>query len=196
MIISETEREITLEKMEKSKLEREARGEERRLEHVAFMSLPVHVFTCKECGFEYNSRKEECPACRIAMRRGGTNKLIQLYPHLYGDKFPDDRCKYYMQTGGFETSEGWDDLLTRLSAKVDSYLKKNPIKDFMVHQVKSKFATLCYYTSHYNEGIRKLVKEAEKEACETCENCGSKENVTLTTEGWMTRLCEKCHKDK
>lgn len=97
------------------------------------------------------------------------NDLIKKYPKLYGDPDPEGERKHYMQDGGFECGDGWFKLLDKLSAKIQAYLKENPIEGFYVQQVKSKFGGLRYYTSVYNEDIMKLISQAESEAFDTYE---------------------------
>lgn len=71
--------------------------------------------------------------------------------------------------------------------------------DYVVHQVKEKYARLCYYceNSRYlgylrQELMDKAVSAAEAKAAKTCEDCG-KEGVLMTSNGsehgWMKTLC-------
>ncbi len=127
------------------------------------------------------------------------NKLIEIYPELYADPYPESDSKHSMQWGGFETNNGWYNLLDKLSKKISEHLKKNPIEGFYVQQVKEKFGGLRYYTSSYDEVIEKMITEAEHEADDTCEKCGSREDVKRRGGGWIVTWCNKCyqaHKDK
>lgn len=120
------------------------------------------------------------------------NELIKIYPELYADPYPESRSKHSMQWGGFETGNGWYDLLDKVSKKISDHLKENPIEGFHVQQVKEKFGGLRYYTSSYDDAIQELINDAEKEADETCERCGSKENVKTRGKGWIVTWCDKC----
>lgn len=127
------------------------------------------------------------------MRKSQCNLLIEEFPHLYKDKKPEEkRPRYYMQIGGFETSQGWYDLLRELSISITMYLETNPIEGFEVNQVKQKFGYLCYYVSKCDPIIRELIRNAGREASVTCEDCGSKDRVTIKGSPWISCLCDTC----
>jgi len=129
------------------------------------------------------------------MLKNKCNELIKKYPHLYADPNPESKePRYYMQIGGFETYDGWYDLLDKLSQKISDYLKENSIEGFYVHQVKSKFADLCYYPNTWKSPapILDMIREAEKEALNTCEFCGTQEGVKKRSGGWIVNSCTPC----
>jgi len=130
------------------------------------------------------------------MKKKECDNLIEKYPELYADPYPDNPRKYYMQLGGFECGDGWYDLLDKLSQKISDYIKKNPIEDFYVQQVKEKYGYLSYYYSGYNEDINEMINEAEEEACHTCEECGLKENIETKGRHWIQTLCSKCREEQ
>lgn len=89
---------------------------------------------------------------------------------------------------GFECGDGWFSLLWRLCEDIE---KLNPPEDFQVDQVKEKFGGLRFYIAFGNEEIFSLISKAEEDSYNTCEICGSTENVT--SEGsWITTFCKKC----
>lgn len=91
---------------------------------------------------------------------------------------------------GFECGEGWKDLLWCLCEDIE---KLGPHEEFCVHQVKEKFGGLRFYTSGCSNEIHDRVSQAEQESYNTCETCGSTEEVT--SEGsWVKTLCKKCRK--
>jgi hypothetical protein len=90
---------------------------------------------------------------------------------------------------GFECEEGWFDLIDKTCEKI---LATNPPEDFLMFQVKEKFATLRIYTNHSTMEIDNIIDEAERISSETCETCGAKGKIT--GEYWVKTLCEKCEK--
>ena len=119
------------------------------------------------------------------------NDLISLFPELYRDPYPESSGKYSMQLFGFECEDGWYDLLYSLSQKISEYLKQNPLEDFYVQQVKNKYGILSFYYSGYSEEIETRINEATKEAINTCERCGSKEDIKPHGK-WIMYLCSNC----
>lgn len=101
-----------------------------------------------------------------------TNKIIDRIPVNWGK---------YIGTG-----KGWDSIIIKLDeelAKIDP--------NYEVHQVKEKFGGLRYYCSlDAHPEASQRIREAEKEASVTCEDCGAL--GTLRTGGWMRTLCDKC----
>jgi hypothetical protein len=67
----------------------------------------------------------------------------------------------------------------------------------VVKQVKEKFGTLRFYfrceEDRYDE-LAALVYKAEAKCAQTCEMCGSTENVECKAgeSGWVKTLCAKC----
>ena len=59
-------------------------------------------------------------------------------------------------------------------------------------QVKEKFGGLRFYITGGSEEIHNLIDAAEDLSFETCEDCGTKENVTVNKVGWIATLCDKC----
>ena len=92
----------------------------------------------------------------------------------------------------FELGKGWYPVVLNAFEK---FLNKFPNGDanFRVVQVKSKFAGLRIYTSFYDDEIDKIIEDAEEEAKETCEFCGSKSEVSVTkVGGWYSTQCKLC----
>lgn len=91
---------------------------------------------------------------------------------------------------GFQCNSGWRDLLWRLCEDIE---KLGPGRNFHVLQVKEKFGGLRFYTSGTTEEVLHRIHLAEQESYQTCEDCGTKENVS-TSGGWLLTLCEECRK--
>ncbi len=61
----------------------------------------------------------------------------------------------------------------------------------IITDVKVKFAGLRIYAFAGKE-INEIIKRATKECDETCENCGSKNDVQLTKTSWVYNYCAEC----
>ena len=102
---------------------------------------------------------------------------------------------------GIETGEGWKPIAMKVINAIIEYNDNSP-EDSVIYidQVKEKFAGLRIYVTYDNvpqdvvDKIENLIKEAEIEASNTCEECGSKENIGMRVNGWYTVMCEDCAK--
>lgn len=121
--------------------------------------------------------------------------LFDDFPELYSQHklSPMKTCMCW----GVETGDGWYNLIYRLSSDLVAISK-----DIRATQVKEKFGSLRFYwvadgklpDRKYIQ-INNRINQAEDESCETCEECGSKDNVTQT-DGWIYTLCDKCLAEK
>jgi len=99
---------------------------------------------------------------------------------------------------GCQCADGWAEIiLTALKdvAKVDSN------KVMRIGQIKEKFGGLRLYMDYPHDGgdmlydvVNKITSQAEHDSYSICENCGSKDNVTQSTKGWIRTLCKICRK--
>lgn len=113
-------------------------------------------------------------------------KLIERFPvffvDMYGD--PTKTCMHWGCTCG----NGWYDLIYKTCEQIEAL---GPPEDFKFAQVKEKFGGLRIYTESGNQDIGRLIGAAETESYKTCEECGTKEGVTV--EGaWIRSLCGGC----
>lgn len=100
---------------------------------------------------------------------------------------------------GFEMGNGWKPIAMKVVNAIQEYNDNSP-EDSVIYidQVKEKFATMRIYVTYDNvpkdvvDKIENLIREAEVEASETCEECGTKENVGMRVNGWYTVMCEDC----
>lgn len=86
----------------------------------------------------------------------------------------------------------WHD---RLMAPV-RYVPPKSGKQVKFEQVKEKFGALrIYYTGGdgYVDGVISLGSAL---SVGICENCGTNQNVTRNTQGWIVSLCTTCRKEK
>lgn len=94
---------------------------------------------------------------------------------------------------GIECGDGWKPLIQPIIDYIQEYNKDKPEEEHIeIHQIKEKFAGLRVYLNFYNTEVRSLIERAEEEAEHTCEICGTKENVGMTVNGWLTTKCKNC----
>lgn len=112
-------------------------------------------------------------------------KLFNDFPNLYKPQKPETQT---LMCFGFECSDGWYDLIYRMSEDL------NKIEDlpegFEIIQVKEKFGTLRVYTINGNEKAFERINQAEQESSKTCEVCGSPGFIRGNR--WLQTLCESC----
>ena len=102
---------------------------------------------------------------------------------------------------GCEVNDGWLDICNEIIKNVEEYNRNRVIEDQIeISQIKSKFGELRVYLTDYNgnlvypEGLYDFIRDCETRASNTCEYCGSHDNVTTTSyNGWIRTLCDKCN---
>lgn len=96
---------------------------------------------------------------------------------------------------GLEMGEGWYKVVQPILDYVAAYNKDKPYREqIIIEQIKSKFGTLRVHINHTDEKVNELIKIAELEADQTCEICGSKHDIGLVSNGWITVECRDCFK--
>lgn len=122
------------------------------------------------------------------MNRELEQKLVDRFPKFFKDYRGDPRktCMAF----GLEHADGWYGIIERLCLAVEKELQ--PGEEFWFLQIKEKFATLRVYFSG-PERVRPLINAAEVESSGVCEDCGSAENVLMTSVTmWYKTRCQKC----
>lgn len=113
----------------------------------------------------------------------------------------------------FTVGDGWFQILFDLSKKIEEALKEKDrlngglktnatreprtshLKDFRVVQVKEKFGGLRFYVSqNFDDDVRQLIADAERQAGVTCEDCG-KPGSLRNKSGWVFTACDEHGKD-
>lgn len=143
------------------------------------------------------------------------DKLMKEFPILYKQRtLPmSETCMCW----GIECSEGWYRPLHDLSNKLESLNEtfgKTYGFEIQAVQVKEKYGTLHFYwdiykidkeptkLSYFNGIVENIVKEAEDQCFNTCEECGKSIGLEpfaypkCETKGWITYLCEDCAKKR
>ena len=115
--------------------------------------------------------------------------LSEKYSHLF---IRDSR--YPLPMFGFECGIGWYDLLDNLLNDINTYYYENygtiP-EEFHVVQIKEKFGSLRFYVYGSNNYVDDLISKAEELSYQTCEFCGSNEDI-MHSSGWVITACKKC----
>ena len=126
------------------------------------------------------------------------NYLVEKYPKIFINRYGN--MKDTLMCFGFEHGDGWFFILDQLCYSIQSYIdNNNPYRDddkkisqVVATQVKEKFGTLSFYYSGGDDYIDGMIHLAEVMSENTCEYCGTTENVGRTT-GWISIVCKDCH---
>lgn len=104
---------------------------------------------------------------------------------------------------GLETGDGWLGILDDLFTKIAEVVRRDKLRAFEIRQIKEKFGTLRVYIGGGNDKIYALIREAEKRASETCEQCGNPkaelrgvENNGERIVGRLATRCDRCEARK
>lgn len=94
---------------------------------------------------------------------------------------------------------GWIQVLDWLCGSIQSYLdmmngewNKRDIPQVNCTQVKEKYARFEFYYTGGDEQIEGMVEMAQHIAQSYCHDCGSQDDVQITTNGWYHCRCKKC----
>lgn len=119
------------------------------------------------------------------MRKQLENKLYNDFPNLYRQRnlSIQESCMPW----GFECGDGWFDIIYQLSKNITDL---DP--DVQAVQVKEKWGELRFYINGGTNEVYDLIDEATELSLKTCEECGTRENVTTNDCGWVSTLCDKC----
>jgi len=106
-----------------------------------------------------------------------------LKPHI------DPRWSFGVTVG---CPKGWEQLVLDAHAKL---VETDP--EYKIMQIKEKFGGLRFYVAHKDyEAAEEAIRPAEIASYETCDTCGTKENVSTATLGegfyWVLTLCDSC----
>lgn len=85
---------------------------------------------------------------------------------------------------GADWGPGWDDIIYDLHRVL---VEESP--DYVIHQIKEKFATLRFYIDTTTDFGHSAIEEAEYFSSLTCEECGRPGTVRDDTY-WLVTLCE------
>lgn len=123
------------------------------------------------------------------------DQLFEKYKHLFQYEGKNHPAFY-----GISCGDGWYWLLETLLERIDTHIKnsnrrENPderITGFQIAQVKEKFGGLRFYSDGGDSYIDGLVSFAEDLSYNTCETCGTNQELGQTI-GWISVICKKCY---
>lgn len=123
-------------------------------------------------------------------------QLVKKYSKILRDHGGD--VEHTCMGRGVDTDSGWYNLLDKCMKKLQYFCdicsKDGRDVQVVAIQIKSKFATLRFYTTTYgatpieNDIIDDIISEAESESSRTCEVTG-KYGELCKKQGWYTTLC-------
>jgi len=115
-----------------------------------------------------------------------TQYLLNTYPDLYAKHVlpMTQTCMCW----GFDTGDGWLDLLDKLSAELQAYADKHGV-EIRAEQVKEKYGTLRFYVDDTTDEVQAIIDKYEILSETTCEVCG--EAGKLYTDGWYSVRCDE-----
>ena len=91
---------------------------------------------------------------------------------------------------GLFCSPGWNKLIMNL---IKELVKAGWNKELC--DCKQKYGGLRFYTGGCTDEQWKIIDKYESMSYDTCEYCGSTENIGQT-EGWITTMCKNCVTDE
>lgn len=118
-------------------------------------------------------------------------------------KYPKIFKQYVGNPGGvnWEIPRGWikviDWMCGTIQGYVDGYVSHSKDGEWRPQQVvctqiKEKWGGLRFYTHGADKYVDGIVAMATHICYDTCIMCGSNEDVTVTNDGWVMYLCDKC----
>lgn len=117
-------------------------------------------------------------------------RIMERFPEVYGP--PPWSIKKTSLAWGFACGEGWYPLIERLSADLADIIREDGLIRFRAQQVKQKLGELRFYARGGNERTAYRVAQAQMEAAETCEHCGTRSAQKKSLGGWLTTTCDAC----
>lgn len=125
------------------------------------------------------------------MNTENTKKLLKKYPKIFIQhtwSIKDSAMPWL-----FECGDGWYKIIDLLCELLQWDIDENKHHQIEATQVKEKYGGLRFYTNGEDDKQHGLICFAQRLSEETCEECGSMEDVTQT-KGWICSLCPTCMK--
>jgi hypothetical protein len=120
-------------------------------------------------------------------RENFLNELKDKCPNLFNAELLNEkRCATVRY---IETKEGWDNIIETACTKIEAL----NIEGLLCVQIKEKFGGLRLYCNFETPEVSKIIREAESLAWQTCEMCGTTENVCLQGVSWTVNWCKDCY---
>jgi len=124
-----------------------------------------------------------------------TEELIQKYPKIF--------APYEGNPGNvnwYGVPSGWLPIIDKLCGAIQDYIDNTSIiidgvksspEQITCIQMKEKYGGLRFYYVGGDDFISGMVRMAEFLCHNTCEDCGSNQDLGVTS-GWITVLCRDC----
>jgi len=120
------------------------------------------------------------------MKEELAEKLLNKFPDMFTQ--PSRGKRKNSLISNIACGDGWFDIIWKLCEEIEAMRPT-------VMQIKEKFGGLRFYASFpkdYSEQGWALVRKAEEQASETCEECGEPGEFRVRN-GWRMLSCDKCH---
>jgi hypothetical protein len=117
--------------------------------------------------------------------------LFERFPHLYADMYGSVRGS--CMPWGCCVGKGWYPIIEAMSEKLEALILALPEQhrnEVKAVQVKEKFGGLRVYMSYQTEEMSAVIREAEKQCYQTCEQCGQPGKIQK--DGWWSVQCRAC----
>lgn len=122
------------------------------------------------------------------------NELIEKYPKIFQD-YPGNPGRV-----NWDCPDGWLPIIDILCSTIQKYVdntrtyvehvEEHPVQ-VTCSQMKEKFGSLRFYTNGNDDQVEGMIDMAELMCDNTCEVCGTHENLGYT-QGWISVRCDKC----
>ena len=127
-------------------------------------------------------------------------ELVKKYPKILRD-YKGDPMQTCMAWGVDTDGDGWYKLLDKCMEKLQyfcdlCFYRSGVEVQVVANQIKSKYATLSFYTSVYggdniqHDIIDDIIEQAERKSAYTCEVTGES-GVLCKRGGWFKTLCRE-----
>lgn len=90
-----------------------------------------------------------------------------------------------------DCGDGWFHIINTLFDTINRYYIYKKTQPITVLDIKEKFGILIFRVNGADDYIRGLIQMASSLSYNTCENCGSTDNVGVT-DNWVKVLCKDC----
>lgn len=124
--------------------------------------------------------------------RDWRDELVDRHPALF--RRDNDNPKYG-PLGRPSVGDGWQDLIERACAKIQTVVDAAPEASVRIDTIKQKFGGLrLYWSGHHvpdeiNHAIEEAVALAEARSVCSCETCGAPGRL-FKNKGWLATACD------
>lgn len=134
-------------------------------------------------------------------------ELIEKYPEIFRPYEGNPGYVNYL-----DIPRGWLPLVDLMCGVIQDYINRGktienpdkaggpnyitePIPQVVCSQVKEKYGGLRFYTFGHDSYVEGVIKMATLVARNTCQDCGSNDDVKTTGMHWISTQCKTCRKE-